>query len=230
MSLKSNSFVAAAEQPNRYVFSLFLNTDSDEADVTSLGRPFHTFAPATGKARPPIVDRRQVGTSSSSVEADVSLRRCGMSMTHVNVDTPHPPCHLVSIQGGPKSGPQTHDHNIISNFNRFQEKKITGRFLVNFVVKWILKIPPHLACVATLPCETLTSAKQAINNKLQGSVATYLRRGGDVNNQIGKFYRRCVCVSVVSGSFARWRRTALLPVSVVVAFSFQAAAMSSFLQ
>jgi len=29
-----------------------LNTDSDEADVTSLGRPFHTFAPATGKARP----------------------------------------------------------------------------------------------------------------------------------------------------------------------------------
>ena len=54
---KSNSFVAAA-----YVFSLFLNTDSYEADVTSLGRPFHTFAPATGKARPLIVDRRQVGT------------------------------------------------------------------------------------------------------------------------------------------------------------------------
>ena len=45
---ESNSFV--------YVFSLFLNTDSDEADVTSLGRPFHTFAAATGKARPAIVD------------------------------------------------------------------------------------------------------------------------------------------------------------------------------
>ena len=29
---------------NLYVFSLFLNTDSDEADVTSLGRP---FPPAT---------------------------------------------------------------------------------------------------------------------------------------------------------------------------------------
>ena len=41
-----------------YVFSLFLN--SDEADVTSPGRPFHhTFAPATGKVRPPMVDRRQ---------------------------------------------------------------------------------------------------------------------------------------------------------------------------
>ena len=63
-----------------------MNTDSDEADVTSLGRPFHTFAPATGKARPPIVDRRQDGTSSCSVEADLSLRRCGMSATHVNDD------------------------------------------------------------------------------------------------------------------------------------------------
>ena len=30
-----------------------MNTDSDDADVTSLGRPFHTFAPATGKVRPP---------------------------------------------------------------------------------------------------------------------------------------------------------------------------------
>jgi len=44
---KSNSFIAVR---NKYVFSLFLNTDSDEADVTSLGRPFHTFAPATAKA------------------------------------------------------------------------------------------------------------------------------------------------------------------------------------
>ena len=34
----------------------------------------------------------------------------------------------------------------------------------------------------TLLCETLMSAKQAINDKLQGSVATCLRCGGDVNN------------------------------------------------
>jgi len=42
----------------------------------------------------------------------------------------------------------------------------------------------------TAPCmccyTTLMSAKQAINDKLQGSVATYLRCGGDVNNQIKK--------------------------------------------
>jgi len=30
------------------------------------------------------------------------------------------------------------------------------------------------------------SAKQAINDKLQGSVATYLRCGGLINNQIKK--------------------------------------------
>ena len=59
-------------------------------------------------------------------------------------------------------------------------------FLGKFVDKWILKIPPHLVYVATLPCETLTSAKQAINDKLQGSVATYLKCGGAVNNQIKK--------------------------------------------
>ena len=63
-----------------------MNTASYEADVTSLGRPFHTFAPATtGKARPPTVDRRQVGTSSRSVEADLSLRRCGMSATCISL-------------------------------------------------------------------------------------------------------------------------------------------------
>ena len=43
---------------------------------------------------------------------------------------------------------------------------------------------PHVAYVATLPCETSTSAQKAINNELQGSVATYLRCGGVGNNQI----------------------------------------------
>ena len=61
---------------------------------------------------------------------------------------------------------------ILSNLNRFL-KFLAGRFLGKFVVEWILKILPHLAYVATLPCETLMSTKQAINDKLQGSVATY---------------------------------------------------------
>jgi len=54
---------------------------------------------------------------------------------------------------------------ILSNLNR--SKKITRRFLSKFAVKWIFKMPPHLAYVATLPCETSMLAKQAINDKLQ---------------------------------------------------------------
>ena len=37
-----------------------------------------------------------------------------------------------------------------------------------------------------IPCETLMSAKQALNDKLRASVAAYLRCGGVVNNQIKK--------------------------------------------
>jgi len=60
---------------------------------------------------------------------------------------------------------------VLSNLNRL--KKFIGSFLGKFVVKWILKIPPHLAYVATLPCETLMSAKHTIDDTLQGSVAKY---------------------------------------------------------
>ena len=63
---------------------------------------------------------------------------------------------------------------ILSNLNRFA-KIFSGRFLRKFADKWILEIPSHLAYVATLPCETLMSGKQAINDKLLGSVYIYLR-------------------------------------------------------
>ena len=44
----------------------------------------------------------------------------------------------------------------------------------------------HLACIASLRSETLMSAKEALNDKLQGTVGAYLRCGGVVNNQIKK--------------------------------------------
>jgi len=47
---------------------------------------------------------------------------------------------------------------------------------------------PCMHNVTTLPCETLTSAKQTIKAKLLGSLATYLRYGGVVNNQIRKVW------------------------------------------
>jgi len=65
----------------------------------------------------------------------------------------------------------------VSNFFPVAQFFFTGRFLSKFAVICILNIPSHLAYVATLPCETLMSPKQAIDDKLQGSVATYLRCG-----------------------------------------------------
>jgi len=50
----------------------------------------------------------------------------------------------------------------------------------------MLKLPPLLAYVAELPCETLVSAKPATSDKLQGSLAAYLRCDGLVCNQIKK--------------------------------------------
>jgi len=73
----------------------------------------------------------------------------------------------------------------LSILNRFRIF-FTGRFLGKFSVKWMSTVPPHLAYVAALPCETLMPAKQAVKDKLQGSVATYLRCGGVINNQIKK--------------------------------------------
>ena len=56
-----------------------------------------------------------------------------------------------------------------------------------------LKIPPHLIHIAALLCQTAISENKqesqtivAINEKLQGSVATYFRFGEIVNYQIKK--------------------------------------------
>ena len=72
---------------------------------------------------------------------------------------------------------------ILWNLNRFKQF-FTRKFLGKFGIKRILKLPPHIAYVATLPRETLMLAKQTINDKLQGSVTTYLKCDGVVNNQI----------------------------------------------
>ena len=57
--------------------------------------------------------------------------------------------YLYNIQGGPKKlGPQTHDHNSVKSEPIFK-KSFTEKFLGKFVVKWIVKIPPHLATTTT---------------------------------------------------------------------------------
>jgi len=53
------------------------------------------------------------------------------------------------------------------NFNFF----FTGKFTSKFEVKWLLKTPPHLAYVAAHIILWNTDVrKQALNDKLQGSV------------------------------------------------------------
>jgi len=85
---------------------------------------------------------------------------------------------------------------IINSFN-FQpifKKNFIVTFSSKFAAKCLLNIPPHLICVATLPCETLISKNEwqlqtnvVINDKLQGTVVTYLRCGKIFNNQIKNY-------------------------------------------
>jgi len=82
--------------------------------------------------------------------------------------------HLPASTGWAKKPGHRLMTTILSNINRFLKKLQLNGY-------W--KSHPTLH-VATVP--TLMSAKQAINDKLQGSVATYLRCGGVVNNRIKK--------------------------------------------
>jgi len=66
---------------------------------------------------------------------------------------------------------------------KIQKKLLTSRQIFRYAVP--ARTVTKKTLVAIL-CETLMSAKQAINDKLQGSVATYLRCGGVVNNHIKK--------------------------------------------
>ena len=65
---------------------------------------------------------------------------------------------IVELQGGPEKWGHRLMDTILSNPNRLK-KIFAGIFLGKFVVKYILKIPPHLAHVATPPFETFMSAK-----------------------------------------------------------------------
>jgi len=111
---------------------------------------------------------------------------------HARSSEPRPLCrnkynlHRVSETGNTKLTAVTL-LIILNRFSNFFHSRFSDKFAANY----FSKISPHLECVATLPCETLTSENErqsqtnvVISDKLQGSVATYLRCGGIVNNQI----------------------------------------------
>ena len=78
---------------------------------------------------------------------------------------------------------------ILSNLNRFL-KKFPGRFFGKFVGKLILKIPPHVAYVATLPCETLMSAKQgSVAIGVVGLLITKIKKGLLLSSWVKFFFK-----------------------------------------
>ena len=77
---------------------------------------------------------------------------------------------ITTYRVGPKKWGHSLMTIILSSLNR--TIKI---FHWKTAVKWILKVPLHLAYVATLPCETLMSAKQAINDKSKSDLLPSVR-------------------------------------------------------
>ena len=69
---------------NRWVFRYLRKVFSDGADVTSGGRLFQTWGPATGKALSPTVNRLDCGWMRRLVLAERRARRLGKSATRTN--------------------------------------------------------------------------------------------------------------------------------------------------
>jgi len=94
------------------------------------------------------------------------------------------------IQCGPKKWGHKLVAIISSNHNRFSYF-FTAGFFGKLAVSRLLKIRPLLACCHTA-LWNINVTKQAINDELQGSVATYVKCGGVVNNQI----KKCLLLSL----------------------------------
>jgi len=90
-------------------------------------------------------------------------------------------------------------HQTLTNFRHF----FTDRFLENFATKWLLKIPPHLIRVASLPCkrrlyENKTPRNTNTNCPPLHTRKTYTRathRGGRYNFH---WKKQCIKFSKIS--------------------------------
>ena len=90
------------------------------------------------------------------------------------------PALRVVYRVGQKTGPQTRDRNSVKSLTdlpifSLEDSLVNLQLCVN---------APCTCCYTTL--WNISVSKTAINYKLQGSVATYLRCDGVVNNQIKK--------------------------------------------
>ena len=73
-----------------------------------------------------------------------------------------------------------------SNINRFSKNYFTVRIRRKFVIILQLKMPPHLKCVTTLPCEMSSVLKTTIENKTISVIAHFK----EINNR-----KQRVCLS-----------------------------------
>jgi len=138
-----------------------------------------------------LIDRQQLRRAVGLLRsAQWAPRTCMCRRSAANVGSVTP---RDEVRGSTQTGAgraKKWGHKLMAIFCQILTdlKKFTGRFPGKFVVKLLFKIPPHLAYAATLPCVTSLSARQAINDKLQGSVATYLRCGGLLITKLRKIY------------------------------------------
>jgi len=132
-----------------------VGTSATRTDWSRTWRPVEYHQPSSTAPRLPLAAMTPLTTSRPHVLAP--SRRSDMFVRQLPsgaLDSGHVIIAIVSAtpgssQGGPeKTGPQTHDNNSVI-LNRFK--------------KFFHWNPPHNAYVATLPCETVMSAKQAIN-------------------------------------------------------------------
>ena len=100
--------------------------------------------------------------------------------------------HSVYTPCSKKGRHQTHGGNSVNSQQIFQNF-FAVRFFSKSAAKYLLKLSPHLICVAALPYETVMSENErqlqsnvVINDKLQGTVVTYLRCGGIFSDRIKK--------------------------------------------
>jgi len=63
-------------------------------------------------------------------------------------------------------------HQLLTDFQNYSTIRIRRKFAIILS----LKIPPHLKCVATLPCEMSSVLKATTENKTTSVTTTWLKR------------------------------------------------------
>ena len=64
-------------------------------------------------------------------------------------------------------------YQILTDFQNYFTVRIRRKFVI--ILSWLLKIPPQLKCVATLPCEMSSVLKATIENETSSIITTHFK-------------------------------------------------------